>query len=159
MGYNPYNFNMLHRAIDLKFHKPMVLDVTFEDGKIKRFDMAYLSKKYPVINKLKNRKLFETGKLTGYGIIWNDDIDVDTETIYEDGIDVGYAEVSANIIASVAVRKARADAGISQKELSNLTNIDQSDISKIERGLANPSVQTLDRIAKALDAKLHIEIR
>ena len=42
--------------------------------------------------------------------------------------------------------------------LSQATGIDQSDISKIERGVANPSIGTLNRIAKALDAKLSISI-
>ena len=41
-------------------------------------------------------------------------------------------------------------------ELSSLTGIDQSIISKIERGLANPSVGTLKRIAKALGKELKI---
>ena len=36
--------------------------------------------------------------------------------------------------------------------------IDQSDISKIERGVANPSVTTLDRIAAALGGHLSITI-
>ena len=39
-----------------------------------------------------------------------------------------------------AVAAARAKKGISQKELSEATGIDQSDLSKIERGVANPSV-------------------
>ena len=46
----------------------------------------------------------------------------------------------------------------SQKELAEVTGIDQSDLSKIERGVANPSVGTLKRIADALDAQLLISI-
>ena len=57
-----------------------------------------------------------------------------------------------------AVAAARAKKGISQKELSEATGIDQSDLSKIERGAANPSVGTLNRIAEALDAKLFVSI-
>ena len=45
-----------------------------------------------------------------------------------------------------------------QKELSEATGIDQSDISKIERGVANPSIATLGRIAQALDAQLTVSI-
>ena len=59
---------------------------------------------------------------------------------------------------SSAVAKARAFKGLSQKELSALTGIDQSDISKIERGLSNPSVLTLKRIADALGGNLSIQI-
>ena len=55
-----------------------------------------------------------------------------------------------------AVAAARAKKGLSQKELSKLSGIDQSDISKIERGIANPSVNTLNRLAEALDTKLSI---
>jgi DNA-binding XRE family transcriptional regulator len=60
--------------------------------------------------------------------------------------------------SSQAVLSARAKAGLSQKELSELTGIDQSDISKIERGAANPSVATLERIAAALGGRLTIAI-
>ena len=38
------------------------------------------------------------------------------------------------------------------------TGIDQSDLSKIERGLANPSIGTLSRIADAMDAELMVSI-
>ena len=53
---------------------------------------------------------------------------------------------------------ARALSGLSQKQLAAATGIDQSDISKIERGITNPSVGTLERIAKALGGRLTIRI-
>lgn len=53
---------------------------------------------------------------------------------------------------------ARAKAGLSQIELSSETGIDQSDISKIERGVSNPTVETLGRIAAALGGELVIRI-
>lgn len=56
-----------------------------------------------------------------------------------------------------ALIKARNEAGITQAELSRLTGISQGDISKIENGTANPSVKTLKRLAKGLDADLKIE--
>lgn len=46
---------------------------------------------------------------------------------------------------------------ISQKKLSEITGITQSDISKLENGSANPSLNTLKRLAKGLDCSLHIE--
>ena len=45
---------------------------------------------------------------------------------------------------------------MSKAGLSRITGIDQADISRIERGTADPSICTLNRIAKALDAKLKI---
>ncbi|MBQ4313511.1 MAG: helix-turn-helix transcriptional regulator, partial [Clostridia bacterium] len=80
------------------------------------------------------------------------------ETIYEDGLTVRTEEIPANMMVAFAVSSARAQAGMSQTELSAATGIDQSDISKIERGVANPSVSTLSRIADALGARLSISI-
>ena len=53
--------------------------------------------------------------------------------------------------------EARNENNITQKELSKLTGITQSDISKIENGNANPSIKTLQKIAKALNKKLIIK--
>ena len=46
---------------------------------------------------------------------------------------------------------------LTQKQLSELTGIDQADISKIENGNANPSIKTLTRIASAMNMDLKIE--
>jgi ribosome-binding protein aMBF1 (putative translation factor) len=93
-----------------------------------------------------------------YGIIWNDDLDIETETIYEEGVTVKTVRPAASIMVGQTVAAARAKKGLSQKELAEVTGIDQSDLSKIERGVANPSVGTLKRIADALDAQLLISI-
>ncbi len=133
--------------------------MTFQDGKVKRFDMAVLFDKYPQLLALRNRALFTSGRLAGYyGIIWNDDLDIEAETIYEDGETVREENPAAFIMVGNAVAEARAARGLSQKELSGLTGIDQSDLSRIERGIANPSVNTLNRIAQALGATLHVSI-
>jgi transcriptional regulator with XRE-family HTH domain len=54
--------------------------------------------------------------------------------------------------------RGRAEREITQKQLAVLTGIDQSDISKIERGIANPTVGTLERIANALGMELKISL-
>lgn len=149
---------MFHKAIDMRFLEGTALEVVFQDGKVKRYDMASLFGKYPQLRALEKRELFLSGKLMGaYGIIWNDDLDIETETIYEDGITVREEQPVTNQAAS-AVASARAMCGMSQKQLAAITGIDQSDISKIERGVANPSVSTLERIAKALGGQLAISI-
>lgn len=150
---------MLHKAIKLEYREGTTLELTFQDGKVKRYDMSSLFSKYPQLEALKDRTLFTSGKLLGpYGIVWNDDLDIEAETIYEDGETVREEKPAAFVMVGEAVAAARAKKGLSQKELSDLTGIDQSDLSKIERGIANPSVNTLNRIAKALDAKLLISI-
>lgn len=53
--------------------------------------------------------------------------------------------------------KARLETGITQKELSTRTGIQQSNISRIEQGEYNPSIKTLQRLADGMGKKLHIE--
>lgn len=56
-----------------------------------------------------------------------------------------------------AIIDARKKTGLTQKELSERTGITQGDISKLENGNANPSINTLKRLAKAMNMSLHIE--
>lgn len=56
-----------------------------------------------------------------------------------------------------AMIDARHDAGLTQKELSQLTGIAQGDISKLENGNANPSIRTLQRLASAMGMTLKVE--
>ena len=132
--------------------------LSFQDGRVVSYDIANLFEKYPQMRALEDRALFCAGTLTGYGIIWNDDLDLETETIYEEGTIVRVQSEAPNILVGKAVLAARARSEMSQKELAAVTGIDQSDISKIERGTANPSVNTLARIAKALGCSLLISM-
>ncbi|MBQ3319881.1 MAG: helix-turn-helix domain-containing protein [Spirochaetia bacterium] len=151
---------MFHKAIDIKFLRGTTLKVVFLDGTVKKYDMSLLFHKYPQLAALNNRKLFLSGRLSGpYGIIWNDDLDIETETIYAEGKTVQKKDIQIHMISAKAVLSARALAGISQAELSSASGINQSDISKIERGVANPSVRTLERIAAALGGQLSIAIQ
>ncbi len=150
---------MFHKAIDLKLLEGTSLEVSFQDGIVKRYDMRVLFSKYPQLKQLEDRSLFLSGKMMGvYGIVWSDELDIETETIYEDGETVRHEKPIVHQESAHAVAAARAITGISQKQLAELSGIDQSDISKIERGIANPSVATLDRIAKALGGQLAISI-
>lgn len=79
----------MHRiATHIEFLEDVTVEVHFQDGKIIRYDMSKMFSQYPQLKTLKeNRKLFESGHLDpgGYGIIWNDDLDFDVTSIYEDG--------------------------------------------------------------------------
>ena len=63
-------------------------------------------------------------------------------------------EPEFQIIKSVI--DSRAELSMTQKDLSELTGIHQSEISKIENGCANPSLKTLERLASAFGKKLKI---
>ena len=56
-----------------------------------------------------------------------------------------------------AMIDARKHSGITQKQLSERSGIAQGDISKIENGNANPSLNTLKRLAYGMNMKLKIE--
>ena len=56
-----------------------------------------------------------------------------------------------------AIIDARKKCNMTQKELAEKTGIDQSDISKIENGNANPALSTLKRLAEGMDMILHLE--
>ena len=56
-----------------------------------------------------------------------------------------------------AMIDARTAEGLTQKELSARSGIAQGDISKLESGNANPSLKTLQRLAKAMGKKLKID--
>ena len=53
--------------------------------------------------------------------------------------------------------KAEWDALQTQKQLSERTGIAQADISKLERGNANPSLRTLQRLAAGMGMNVKIE--
>lgn len=52
---------------------------------------------------------------------------------------------------------ARKFSGLTQKQLSERTGITQPDISKLERGNANPSIRTLKRLADGMGMRLRLE--
>jgi transcriptional regulator with XRE-family HTH domain len=52
------------------------------------------------------------------------------------------------------IKTLRNEAGLSQEKLGELTGLDRTYISDIERGKRNPSLKSLEKLAKAL----HISI-
>ena len=56
-----------------------------------------------------------------------------------------------------AIIRARANTGITQKELAEKMGTNQSVISRLESGNANPSIGFLKKLAAALDTKLEIK--
>ena len=51
------------------------------------------------------------------------------------------------------VQRYRKEAGLTQEKLGELTGLDRGYISGIERGVRNPAIQNIEKIAKALKAK------
>ncbi len=53
------------------------------------------------------------------------------------------------------VRLERTKVGISQEKLAELANLSKNSIGAIERGESSPTIETLDRLAKAFQIELH----
>ena len=58
-----------------------------------------------------------------------------------------------------AIVKARKEQKITQAELAAKTGINQGDISRLERGTRNPSLNMLKKLASGLGMQLKIEFR
>lgn len=68
-----------------------------------------------------------------------------------------YEALEPEFTVMQTIMEARAKTGLTQKQLSERTGISQADISRLERGTANPSIKTLQRIANALGRRVQIE--
>jgi len=56
-----------------------------------------------------------------------------------------------------AIVDARASQNLTQKQLSERTGINQADISRLENGTGNPTINLLKRLADGMDMVLKIE--
>lgn len=142
------------KAIKLVLKEGTTFDLYFLDGTVKRYDILRLAKKYPQLNALKDRNLFLKGKLPDWsGVEWNDELDIDSQSVYECGTDVTneYNDIDI-VVIGYKIKLRRLELFMSQEDLANKVGIDQSDLSKIEKGNANPSLKTLLRISEGLDS-------
>lgn len=153
---------MTHRIVSVKAIENCVLLVEFQNGVGKTYDMRTLYPMFPQFEIFEvNSRLFHQVQVDvgGYGISWNDELDLDAEDIWVEGIEVSRREVDVVYLLAENLAEAREMVGMTQKQLSDSTGIHQSDISKIERGLANPSLSTLRRLAEGMGLKLRIDFK
>ncbi len=67
-----------------------------------------------------------------------------------------YDDLEVEFTIIQAIIDARKQSGLTQKQLAERTGIAQADISKMERGNANPSLRTLKRLADGMGKTLQI---
>lgn len=152
---------MTHRIIEVKTLANFVVSVVFQDGTEKVYDIRSLFPKYQQFLIFEsNQELFKLVQIDvgGYGISWNDELDLSSEELWDNGEPTGVVhkvDVLSELGASLT--KARNIAKVTQKELAEKVHIYQGDISKIERGAANPSVKTLQRLAEGMGMRVKIE--
>ena len=66
-----------------------------------------------------------------------------------------YEAIQPDVIRAIV--EARTSQNLTQKELAERTGINQADISKLENGTRNPSVNLLKRLADGMGMMLKIE--
>lgn len=68
-----------------------------------------------------------------------------------------YDALEPEFVIMQAMIDARKERGLTQKQLAEKTGITQADISRLERGSANPSLRTLQRLATGLGMRVQLE--
>ena len=138
-----------------------ILLVGFASGEYKQFDIKPLIDKYPPFKSLiEVNGLYEQAKIDigGYGIVWNDDLDLSADGLYEQGtacLPPENIEKYKQQLIDELVR-VRKEAGISQKQLEILSGIAQPCIARTETGTTDPKLSTLLKLLKPLGLTLSI---
>ena len=139
-----------------------VLLAGFSAGEYKLFDLKPYIEKYKPFEALKTvNGLYEQAKIDigGYGVVWNDDLDVSAEGIYEKGVacsEPQSVESNRNKILT-ELTQVRINAGVSQKQLEALSGIAQPCIARTEKGITDPQLSTLLKMLEPLGFTLELK--
>lgn len=79
------------------------------------------------------------------------------EQLSDNSFNEGYQAEKVILESALAVANARSKAGLTQRQLSELSHVPQSTIARIERG-HNTSIETMNKLAVALKQELKISI-
>ena len=91
MSYDDGGMYMFHKVKSVTPEKDLKLLVQFSEGVTKRYDVIPLLKKWDVFCALQNiPELFDRVQVDagGYGVYWNDDIDLSCNELWENGVEV-----------------------------------------------------------------------
>ncbi len=138
-----------------------ILLVGFSTGEFKQFDIKPLIAKYPPFKALTQvNGLYEQVKIDmgGYGLVWNDKLDLSADGLYEQGqpcqppenIESYKQELIEKFVA------ARKSAKLSQKQLEILSGVAQPCIARMETGVTDPQLTTFLKILEPLGLTLSI---
>lgn len=79
---------MFHKVQCVEALADSKLKIEFADGTLKMYDISPLIQKYAPFQVLSDENLFRNVSVdtSGYGISWNDDVDLSCEELFEHGI-------------------------------------------------------------------------
>lgn len=80
---------MFHKIKKVETLSNKMLKVEFENNKIKYYNMKNIIEKIKEFEILNNENIFNNARVDkgGYAVIWNDDLDIDCEELYQKGVD------------------------------------------------------------------------
>lgn len=80
---------MFHRLLSVEAGPSMTLVLTFQNGAVKKYDVAPLVDKWDSFKALQDSALFNVVRVDvgGYGVVWNDELDLSCEELWENGVD------------------------------------------------------------------------
>lgn len=81
------------------------------------------------------------------------------EALKDPEIKAAYDKLEPEYAAIEAVLRARMEKGLTQTQLAKRMGSKQAVVSRLESGLANPTVSFLKRLADALNCRLEIRFR
>jgi DNA-binding XRE family transcriptional regulator/predicted RNase H-like HicB family nuclease len=74
------------------------------------------------------------------------------------GQDAILIQVPLRLATAIIIRRARIAAGMTQKQLANISGIAQPVIARLESSKSNPTIDTLGKVSAALGARLEFSI-
>lgn len=84
---------------------------------------------------------------------WNDD----ARAVYDAATEAFEFEMTERARLGALLRQARESRALSQPALAARADVQQAEISRIERGVSNPTESTIIRLTKALEVRLVLE--
>lgn len=153
---------MFHKLTSLATLPDYILLAGFNNGEYRQFDLKPFINKYPAFKTLTEiPALYEQAKIDvgGMGIVWNDDLDLSAEGVYEKGIPCSppndVEKYKEALLAEIVF--ARKSYGLSQKQLEILSGVAQPCIARTEKGTTDPTLTTMLKMLEPLGLTLSVK--
>ena len=151
----------MHRIYRAEQTPDYKISVTFFNGEVREYDLegysdagdqkarllyyAELLSDITIDNSRNGLKLSDGTHITGSELYYGG---VSTGNVYIDDLNIRFADKFQEIRESL---------GLTQKDIERISGIQQAEISKIEKGVGNPSLATVVRLGKAVNNVISLD--
>ena len=130
------------------------LILNFSDGSTRIFDFNPLLDT-KIFEPLKNPVLFSKAKIECGTVVWNDDLDISPEHLYENSTIIDSPNHTYNQFIYYFIQQRKSN-NMTQHDLATACNLPQSAIARIENKSSSPQLNTLLKIIDILGCELKI---